>query len=515
MSVKQGDGGPQDGQVFPIEYDEKNMPRTVSAHSFVMIVLRANQLKTQIIQLCGKMVEHIEEIEELEESQEAEISVQYDKRWAELEEQFHRVEVWKKEHEDLVCKIKLMCNFMLTQRGEGTSNLHNDAKEKILDIEKAELEVERVVKKFRKDNKDYVRGKKKKKTSQAIDSQENSQVIIDNEWILQICSRLDPEGNLKNNSELTEWRSWKRQWIQYTTYLKKEKFPLDKKLYAQMLIARCDASMKMRLEAMEDIYEVGEEVLWERIENIYLETNPLFLRRVKCYENRATTGEMLSEFATRLKIQYRESEMADTTAWGHLEYKLLTDLDTATQDSRELKAKLVKVLEKIPNPDEKELDEFLQVIKDHEAIIKARDHHIGGVEREDIYRVETVTPVVDMSFHKPCGKKHEKNQCELKCTACGKKGHRTEVCYRLHPEKAPAHWTKSPSKKPRGRSRERGRSRSNSRDNSRNKNRSSIERKMSSLSEDQRKKVVELAQQTQIAKAILKEEEEKTVRKIQ
>ena len=74
--MKQGDGGPQDGQVFPIEYDEKNMPRTESAHSFVMIVLRANQLKTQIIQLCGKMVEHIEEIEELEESQEAEISVQ-------------------------------------------------------------------------------------------------------------------------------------------------------------------------------------------------------------------------------------------------------------------------------------------------------------------------------------------------------------------------------------------------------------------------------------------------------
>ena len=116
-----------------------------------------------------------------------------------------------------------MCIFMLKQSGEEVraSNLHNDAKEKLLDIEKAELEIERVVKKFRKDNKEYVRGKKKKQTSQVIESQENSQAIIDNEWILQICSKLDPEGNLKNNSELTEWRSWKRQWIQYTTYLKK------------------------------------------------------------------------------------------------------------------------------------------------------------------------------------------------------------------------------------------------------------------------------------------------------
>merc|ERR1711888_466586 len=229
---------------------------------------------------------------------------------------------------------------------------------------------------------------------------------MDNDWILQICNKLDPEGNLKNNSELTEMRSWKRQWIQYTTYLKNEKFPLDNKLYAQMLLARCVASMRMRLEAMEDIYEVGEKVLWERIEKIYLESNPLFLRRVKCYESRTTTGEMLSEFATRLKIQYRESEMADTTVWGHLEYKLLTDLDTATQDNRELKAKLVKVLEKTPNPDEKQLDEFLQEIKEHESIICARDHRVGEVERNNINRVEIVAPLVR---HKACGKTHEKD----------------------------------------------------------------------------------------------------------
>ena len=76
MSVNHGDGGSQDGQVSPIEYDEKNMPRTLSADSFLRTVERANQLKKQITQLCGKMVEHIEEIEELEESQEAEISVQ-------------------------------------------------------------------------------------------------------------------------------------------------------------------------------------------------------------------------------------------------------------------------------------------------------------------------------------------------------------------------------------------------------------------------------------------------------
>ena len=62
---------------------------------------------------------------------------------------------------------------------------------------------------------------------------------------------------------------------------------------------------------------------------------------------------MLSEFATRLKLQYKESEMSLTTIWGHFEYKLVTDLDTAGSDNRELKAKLVEELKRNPNLDEK------------------------------------------------------------------------------------------------------------------------------------------------------------------
>ena len=55
MSVNHGDGGPQDGQVgevSPIAYDEKNMPRTVNATRFVMTGMKANELKKQIVKLC-------------------------------------------------------------------------------------------------------------------------------------------------------------------------------------------------------------------------------------------------------------------------------------------------------------------------------------------------------------------------------------------------------------------------------------------------------------------------------
>ena len=70
--------------------------------------------------------------------------------------------------------------------------------------------------------------------------------------------------------------------------------------------------------AMEDLYKLGEDLLWEKIENIYKELNPVFLRRVQCYESKIMKGELLSEFATRLKLEYKESEMSKTTIWATL-----------------------------------------------------------------------------------------------------------------------------------------------------------------------------------------------------
>ena len=50
-------------------------------------------------------------------------------------------------------------------------------------------------------------------------------------------------------------------------------------------------------------------------------------------------------------------------------------MDTSGSDNRELKAKLVEELRRRPNPDEKQLEEFLQIIKDHEAMLRTRDHY--------------------------------------------------------------------------------------------------------------------------------------------
>ena len=172
MSVDPGDGRPQDGQVVeisPTVYSENNMPRTVQASRFIMMVLKAQSLRKQMLKLCENMEECIEDIKELEqeESQKAEESEYYVKRWADVEEQFSKVEEFKTEHEDLVCKIRLMCGFILKQGGEGVvaSKIQSDAQEALIDVEKAELEVERIVRKFKKTNKIYLRGRKKKTNS--------------------------------------------------------------------------------------------------------------------------------------------------------------------------------------------------------------------------------------------------------------------------------------------------------------------------------------------------------------
>merc|ERR1712236_75771 len=116
---------------------------------------------------------------------------------------------------------------------------------------------------------------------------------------------------------------------------------------------------------------MGGDLLWEKIKNIYKGSNPIFMRRDKCYEIKIMKGELLSEFATRLKLEYKESEMSKTTIWGHFEYKLLAGLDTAGSDNRELKSKLIEEIKKKPDPTEKDLEGFLQVVRDHEAMITA------------------------------------------------------------------------------------------------------------------------------------------------
>ena len=155
-------------------------------------------------------------------------------------------------------------------------------------------------------------------------------------------------------------------------------------------------------------------------------------------------GEQASDFATRLKLDYEESEMAKATVWSHFQYKIISSLNTAGADNRDLKTKLIQEVGKNPDPDEAGLESFLQVIRDHEAMVKAREY-----KEESGGNMNRVKPEGEQSGaqnpHRVCGKVHGRGECKYQCRQC-KKPHREEDCYELHPEKRPKAWERKERK---------------------------------------------------------------------
>ena len=153
-----------------------------------------------------------------------------------------------------------------------------------------------------KTNRRWVRGKKKKKPEQVC---EKTMGGASGRW-------LEPEGTLKNDGVLTNMKNFKKAWFTYTGYMKREGFKMDSRLYCDMLLNQCDPSMRLTLEAIDGVHELGETKLWEKIEAIYKDSNPMYIRRLRVYELEMKKGEMTSDFATRLKLDYKESETFST-----------------------------------------------------------------------------------------------------------------------------------------------------------------------------------------------------------
>ena len=112
---QEGDGRPgqQDGQVVgpsPTTYSEDNMPRTIEASRFKMVVVKAQSLRAQILKSFKNIGEYVEEIKELEpvESNKVEESDYFLNIWVDVEKEFKKVIEMKSAYEDLVNKVCLM-----------------------------------------------------------------------------------------------------------------------------------------------------------------------------------------------------------------------------------------------------------------------------------------------------------------------------------------------------------------------------------------------------------------------
>ena len=70
--------------------------------------------------------------------------------------------------------------------------------------------------------------------------------------------------------------------------------------------------------------------------------------------------------------------MVNATIWSVYQHKVVETLDHDNSDEKELKTKLLAELKKKPNPVEKDCDDFMRVIREHEAITQSRGYKEEG-----------------------------------------------------------------------------------------------------------------------------------------
>ena len=117
---------------------------------------------------------------------------------------------------------------------------------------------------------------------------------------------LKPDKNLKNDGDLTAMRQWKQSMIRYTNYIRRD-CEMTPELYFDVFSNLCDQDMRLKLESIKGVREMGEEKLWDIIEGIWKETNPTYMRRIKAIEMEMEKGELSGDFFTRLKLEYTEA----------------------------------------------------------------------------------------------------------------------------------------------------------------------------------------------------------------
>ena len=87
---------------------------------------------------------------------------------------------------------------------------------------------------------------------------------------------------------------------------------------------------------------------------------------------------------------------------------IISSLSSAGSDNRDLKSKLLETYRDNPDPDEKGLDIFQKVIREHESMIRAREFKEEVSANIRVVRPED-KPNSGSRPHHLCGKVHGRN----------------------------------------------------------------------------------------------------------
>merc|ERR1712215_188323 len=205
------------------------------------VVVRAKGYRTQIQKSCSNMDRIITEMEDLEKEEDDNDDDDYVcGLWKEVGDEYSKLKTNRSAHQELVAQIRIMCGYMMETQGNlpNAAKIVKDAREALEKVEAAENLLEKNVSDWTKNNRRWVRGKKKKKQEQC----EKTSGAVSGRWLETLAKQLQPEGTLKNDGVLTNMKIFKKAWFTYTSYMKRECFKMDNRLYCDMLLNQCDPS---------------------------------------------------------------------------------------------------------------------------------------------------------------------------------------------------------------------------------------------------------------------------------
>merc|ERR1712237_269541 len=147
-----------------------------------------------------------------------------------------------------------------------------DATAALREADKQEESLEMRVTEWSTENLKYLKGRKRKK-SEKRESVSEAGKKSEKTWLATFEKTLMPKDTLKADSDVTEMKNFKKSMSIWIGYIKEEGTVITNARYWHILANFCDASMRMKLEAINGIENLGEAKIWETIESIYQTSN--------------------------------------------------------------------------------------------------------------------------------------------------------------------------------------------------------------------------------------------------
>ena len=118
-----------------------------------------------------------------------------------------------------------------------------------------------------------------------------TRVEVDRSCFIESLTRdLKPGVNLKDDGDFKSMKLLKQAMQTYTGYIRKD-IDLTPDLYYDIFINLFELDMKKKLDGVKGIREMGENRIWEIIKDMLVETNPIYIRRVRAIGVRWKKGK--------------------------------------------------------------------------------------------------------------------------------------------------------------------------------------------------------------------------------